>query len=133
MKDDANYSIELCPTQGLVRMKLTGYWDDETSERFATELRSAIKKLEDVGVGRGEYLLFADLSESAIQSTGMADQLRRLAQDFGANAKRVAVIVSSTLLKLQVGRMSSGIDTYRVFGPEQASLAQGWLVDPAAG
>jgi hypothetical protein len=90
------------PTAGLLQVHVTGSWIMPEIERYAREAGpqfAAARK--DAGLLR--YLI--DLSAANILSQEMMEPLGRAGMQYARADDRIALVVGSTLLKLQMRRM----------------------------
>lgn len=121
LKDEA-YSIRVDGGARLLDMKLKGFWDVATVERFAHAIALAGQMLKSTGCPPSEQLYLVDNSTLDIQSQEVVRRFEQLL-DGGANpSRRTAVVVSSALLKMQARRVGPN---HRFFEEREAALR--WL------
>ncbi|AUW60633.1 hypothetical protein C1T17_20740 (plasmid) [Sphingobium sp. SCG-1] len=90
------FTIDIAPAEHLVRVAIVGYWYDATPASFAAELERSV-----VQVGCGSQLFYLiDCRESSVQSAAVINQFLEISNQIAKRAQRVALVVSSTLLKL---------------------------------
>jgi hypothetical protein len=115
-----NHRIEFEAEAGILAVRLTGFLDDTASRRFADDLAVAIKAIRV----SGQPLLFlVDNSEGRVASPPVAQALAERLRTEYRPGDRTAIIVASSLNKLQARRFSGSAN--EVFMSEKA--ARTWL------
>ncbi|MDO7844482.1 hypothetical protein [Sphingomonas immobilis] len=113
-------------------MTFVGFWDDATATAFAVELDAAMDTLARAGCRPGTYLYHADFRGAAIWSPAMVERFQRFAASAGTKALRVAILVGSTLQKMQTKRMAEAYDHYGFFQSGEDAEAEAWLLGHAS-
>src|SRR5689334_22969603 len=89
-------------TVGVLRVSVTGSWTAAEVERYAREARiqftEARRKV-------GNLRLLIDLGAAHVLSQELMDPLAKAGMQYSQPDDRVAMVVGSTLLKLQMRRM----------------------------
>lgn len=125
MAGELPYSIETWPTQNLVKVTVTGFWDTESIERFSQEVESAILHVKRVT--HRPVLLLSDGSKGPIQHRDSISEMQKLAARFKNDIKCMAfLVIGSALHTMQVRRVDPS-DNRRVFDNEAAAMA--WLME----
>ena len=125
--DDPAFTIRIAPERNYVEIVMRGYWDDATMKRFDSELRRMLPALPAGGCRIGEQNTLFDTTAYAVQSQDVLAQLGTMASDPSIGSRRIAVLVSSVLNKLQTRRIAPG---YGLFSDREAALQ--WLFEPDA-
>lgn len=125
--DDPEFTIRIAPARNYVEIIMRGYWDDATMKRFDSELRRMLPALPAGGCRIGEQNTLFDTTAYAVQSQDVLAQLGTMASDPSIGSRRIAVLVSSVLNKLQTRRIAPG---YGLFSDREAALQ--WLFEPDA-
>jgi hypothetical protein len=118
--------LRIAQHDGLIMIVGIGFWNEGClDEHFAT-LRTLIarRRLSTPSV-RG----LVDLRASAVQRPSMIEGIRENAHSIWQPQDRVAIVVSSSLSKLQMNRLASD-DTYRIF--DSVGEALSWLEGDSA-
>lgn len=105
----------------LMRLRLTGFWDAETTARFVEKVRAESAAAQQ---RHGSFDVLGDARDFAVQTPDVAERFRLLAEQ--ASARRTAVIMTSALAGMQA-RRNLPTDRFRVFGDMAA--AQAWLAE----
>lgn len=90
------------PASGILYVKVVGAWTMPEVERYG---REAGGRFADARKAAGSLRLLVDLSEAEILSQSVIDPLARAGMQYARPDDRVALVVASTLLKLQMKRM----------------------------
>ena len=123
--DDHDFTIRIEPARKFVEITMRGHWDEATIRRFGHELRNLSRALPAAGCRIGEQNTLFDTTGYAVQSQEVLAQLGALAADPSIGSRRIAVLLSSTLIKLQARRIAPG---YGLFSDREAALH--WLFAP---
>lgn len=95
-----HFSFE--PASGILRVDVAGSWTLPEVERYG---REAGPQFADARKAAGSLRLLVDLSETEILSQSVIDPLAKAGMQYSRADDRVALVVGSTLLKLQMKRM----------------------------
>lgn len=125
--EDPAFTIRIDAPRKYVEIRLRGQWDEATARRFERELRAALPALPRGGCPIGAQNTLFDSTEYAVQSQDVSAVLAGMAGDPSIGSRRIAVLVSSALSKLQTRRVAPG---YGVFDDRDAAMA--WLFEPDA-
>lgn len=123
--DDPAFTIRIEPARKFVEIIMRGHWDDATIRRFDRELRHLLRALPRGGCRIGEQNTLFDTTEYAVQSQEVLARLGAMAADPSIGSRRIAVLVSSTLVKLQARRIAPD---YGLFNDRDEALE--WLFEP---
>lgn len=121
---DPLFAINLTPATCLVEIVLRGFWTVEDFARFETALRAAMHDVMAHGCRMGEQVTLFDLTQYTVQSADVAQGMAGMAGDPTIGSRRIAVILSSALLKMQARRTAPD---YGFFEDRAEALA--WLLD----
>lgn len=125
--DDPAFTIRIEPERKFVEIRMFGHWDDATARRFNSDLRRLLPALPAGGCRIGDQNTLFDTTAYAVQSQEVLAQLAGMAADPSIGSRRIAVLVSSTLVKLQARRIAPG---YGLFDDRAEALR--WLFEPDA-
>lgn len=125
--DDSAYTIHIDPARKFVEISMRGHWDDATIKRFISDLRQRLQALPAGGCRFGEQNTLFDTTAYAVQSQEVLAQLGNLASDPTIRSRKVAVLVSSMLIKMQARRIAP---RYGFFEDRDEALR--WLFEPDA-
>ena len=110
--NEGNYTIGFDPATRRLSLRLVGFRSDATMDAFASELRTTIER---IATTSARFDTLSDAGAFPIQSSGVAAKFGQLMHGLGAaRHDRIAVLVASTLNKLQAERALGG-DSVRVF------------------
>ncbi|QNA85126.1 hypothetical protein G4G27_14825 [Sphingomonas sp. So64.6b] len=122
---DPSFTIRIDALRKYVEICLLGLWDEVTAKRFDHELRRLLPALTKGGCPIGEQNTLFDSTGYAVQAQDVTTHLAGMAADRSIGSRRIAVLVSSTLSKLQTRRIAPG---YGVF--DDRAEAMTWLFEP---
>lgn len=97
----AEYIISVDPTLDLVRIRLAGFFTEDTVARFLEDRRVAFKQLR---CGRNQHMTLTDVREMSIQSQDVVQSFAEMLSDPLYRSRRLAFIVASTLARTQLKR-----------------------------
>ena len=110
--------------RSLLRFELGGFFDDAAFGRFAADRAAAFRRRR---CGPNEHLTLVDVSACLIQSQDMFGAFRSFFTDGPSRSRRMALVVGSSLARMQVRRLLAGRDSVACFERESEALA--WLFD----
>lgn len=119
-----NFALVLETDPALLRATLSGTWESRSLARFRTELVEALDRLQRL---QSPPRLLIDARSAAVQTQDIVSDLQRFASDF--QFVRVAVVVATTLTKMQIQRIVPS-PSHRVFQSQDDALQ--WLIARAA-
>lgn len=102
---------------------LNGFWDIEVLKHFDREARRVVTEVTQRSPGCGLTVLI-DARESVTQSQDVATGFQALSASLGKNIRKTAVLVSSTIHKMQAERINPS-SNHRIFHEEKEALS--WL------
>jgi hypothetical protein len=120
------FTIEVDRNRGLLRIVLEGFMSMNEMTEFAEAHASAAR---DLDCAPGEHLTICDVTRCAIQPQDVAAELERLIVEAPRRARRLAVVVGDSPVRLQARR---------VVKREEAGLfvsvaeAEAWLLEGGA-
>lgn len=97
----------------------SGVWSPRDLERCYRELSVAINLMQSVG---SPVRIIADLTQADIQSQNITDIVVQLTESLFSDKIRIAIVVSSVLMKLQIKRIVRGAQSAIFFGTADARL-----------
>ncbi|MDO6416471.1 hypothetical protein Q4F19_18960 [Sphingomonas sp. BIUV-7] len=106
---------------GIVRIKGSGLWSVAMIEEHFGELKAMLSALREQGKA---VRVLVDMSGAAVQPPEVAAVIRTATQDIYEPGDRIAMIVGSTLAKMQMRRLVDN-DVMKLFVSAQAS--ENWL------
>jgi len=122
--EDPAFTIRIEAARNYVEICMLGLWDEPTARRFERELRSLLPALPKGGCPIGQQNTLFDSTAYAVQPQDVSAQLAGLAADPSIGSRRIAVLVSSTLSKLQTRRIAPG---YGIFNDRDGATK--WLFE----
>jgi hypothetical protein len=123
VQEDA-FSIRIDAGEKLFVIELSGFWDIETVERFGSAIAVALRAMKTAGCRPGEHVALVDNTRLNVQSQDVVQRFEDLIASRLNTARRVAVIVSSTLLKMQAKRVGPNHQFF-----EDRDAATRWLME----
>jgi hypothetical protein len=99
------YSFKHEPETGILRISMNGFWTVATVDGLVSDLRPVIDQIK---VSGKPLLLLGDMRDFAVQSREVAERFARFDEIFGLRPDRLAIISTSTLVKLQGERVDAG-------------------------
>lgn len=105
--EDARFTINADPETRHVRMVLNGLWNETTVASFEKAIANVIAELIAAGAPFGTYRTLIDLREQGVLTQVVAELSRRLTAGPGTASERIAVVVATSLQKLQQNRISA--------------------------
>ena len=118
---NTGFTFQHEPRQKLLRINLSGHWDQDTLSRFEVAMAGSLRAAAVAGPVR----LLIDARRHGVQSQATAAALQRLAATGRDAVLRTAVVVESAVHKLQANRINAEAH-HRVF--ESESHATNWLL-----
>ena len=116
------YDIMVESENNLIIVALEGFWSESDFERFIADQHAAHSQLK---CPIGKHLLLCDLTKLNVSTSNVAE---RSAVDLNSegprDAQRVAIVISSALLKLQMLRLLTRANA-KIF--DDISSAREWL------
>jgi hypothetical protein len=125
--EDSAFTVRIDVPRKYVEICLIGLWDDAIAQRFERELRGLLPALPQGGCPIGEQNTLFDSTAFPVQSQDVTARLAGMAADRSIGSRRIAVLVSSALSKLQTRRIAPG---YGVFDDREEAMH--WLFEPDA-
>lgn len=120
----ATFSVVADPARDLVRITLTGFFDERSIAGFLAARRAAHAQLR---CGPNRHVTLADTSRIAIQTQDMVARWGGILADPAYRSRRLAFVVGSTLARMQLQR-AIGSRHAQVFTDHAA--AETWLFAP---
>lgn len=116
------YHIDANVPGAFLRLHLAGDWDAEITARFAADVAKTLHRMLASGLRHGELRTLIDMREKHILPQNVAAEFAKMVRP-GSPSKRIALVVSSALHRLQAKRI--GDARHRIFDTEHDALA--WL------
>ena len=95
------YNVAYDSDAGIVRMSTTGFWDTQTVTALGAELYPLLVKVKASG---RPVLVLSDARDYPVQSAEVGQAFARMDADLAPLRTRLAMVVSSTLNKMQARR-----------------------------
>lgn len=92
------------PSTGVIRVLGQGQWSTEQLELHFTALGGLIEERRRAG---DKILVLADLRDSLVQDGAVVERLGRATSGIYRDGDRIAVVVASSLLKMQLKRVAN--------------------------
>ncbi|KQU61730.1 hypothetical protein ASG67_00620 [Sphingomonas sp. Leaf339] len=121
------YFIEPDAANEFLRLTLTGDWDVAISQRFAADVARTLREMIGQGARPGHLRTLIDMRRKSLLPQNAAAEFAKMVRP-DSPSKRIAMLVSGAIHRLQARRMSG--ERHQVFGSEEAAMA--WLMDPSA-
>lgn len=122
------YRVSRDLQRGLIKTELNGFWAIGDAEAFGP---CVIKTATEITARHGRLSLIVDASGAPVQTSEVIDQSMSWSHLLESPGNRIAVIVSSTLGKLQLARrIKDKTDNIRFF--ESTQEAELWLLSDVA-
>jgi hypothetical protein len=106
----------------IVRVIPEGIWTDEIMTRHFDELRSLFARSR---AENGRVRVLSDMRGAGVQQQGITRRINDFADQYHEAHDRLAVIVSSSIVKLQIRRIVTKCPTEAFLSP---SAAETWLL-----
>lgn len=119
---DPAFTIRIAPERKLLEIEYRGYWDAATLQRYDAELRRKLSALRSCGCAHGEHVTILDMRSFPVQSQEMLAGLGAMTINPVFRSRRVAVVLSSALGKMQAKRTAPD---YGMFDDREEAAA--WL------
>lgn len=122
--DPELFSFSVDSTRPMIRYRMSGLWDESMFDRFREEFLMHMRRYHL----RGEpFDLLGDLIQFPTQPARLNERREMLVQEaIALGLRKCAVVTSSQLVKMQLGRISS--QHYGFFETEAEALA--WIEEP---
>lgn len=117
------YEISLDKDRKLLRVAFKGLWDIQTLDRYEAEREAVVR---GSGWRSGEYDYLLDLRGHPVQPRDVAAKGDEYYRTYQPRPRKLALIVSSALARMQVTRVVKGMQE-QLFANEEAALA--WLAE----
>ncbi|MEH3158735.1 MAG: hypothetical protein PGN08_07210 [Sphingomonas taxi] len=114
------FTIRIVSPLQLVEVTMRGFWDLETVALFERQLLADLTTLTSYGVVVGEPRLVIDLHTFDVQTLDVLNALAALGRDPLVVPFRIALFLSSSLLRLQLRRVTP---QYALFDTRDEALA----------
>lgn len=119
----AGYHIKAHAPQAMLVVQLEGFFSCEEIESLRHDLRQAIH---DLRAPPGDHVSLFDIRKCKIQSQDIVSAFREMSATKGVTARRLAIVVGDSLMRMQLGR---------IIGPERnasyfddVDAAKRWLL-----
>ncbi|MBJ6122250.1 hypothetical protein [Sphingomonas mollis] len=121
------YVIEPDAANEFLRLTLTGDWDVVIAQRFTTDVTRTLREMIGQGARPGHLRTLIDMRRKNLLPQNAAAEFAKMVRP-DSPSKRIAMLVSGAIHRLQAKRMSS--EWHRIFESEEAAMT--WLMDPSA-
>ncbi len=118
-----NYEIKLDPGKRLIRIIVSGFFKREEVVPFMLALRDGILAIE---CPPGQHLMLMDMGAVSLHSGDVVDAFSRQVGGARLIPRRLAVVVSGSLARMQVRRMFPGLEMTFF---DDAATAEHWLLE----
>lgn len=126
--EDPAFSIRIDPARRMLDIALRGIWEPAIVLRFRQSLATALGRLPALGCPLGRQVTLFDMTGFAVQPREVLPLLEQIASDPNVTSRRIAIIVNSTLLRMQAKRLAPNV---ALFEGREPALA--WLAEDGAG
>ena len=121
------YVIEPDVANEFLRLTLTGDWDVAIAQRFAADVTRTLREMMGQGARPGHLRTLIDMRRKNLLPQNAAAEFAKMVRP-DSPSKRIAMLVSGAIHRLQAKRMSG--DRHQIFESEEEAMA--WLMDPSA-
>lgn len=122
-----HYRFETDPARNFLRIELDGVWDESLTAAFVIDLERTIRGMIGAGAIYGEFRTIVDMSRKNILPQNATAEFAKIMRP-DSPSRRIALVVSGTLHRLQAKRLST-MDKYRIFDRDDDALAWLWADD----
>jgi hypothetical protein len=122
-----HYRFETDPARNFLRVELDGVWDESLTAAFVVDLERTIRGMIGAGAIYGEFRTIVDMSRKNILPQNATAEFAKIMRP-DSPSRRIALVVSGTLHRLQAKRLST-MDKYRIFDRDDDALAWLWADD----
>ena len=120
LKMEGYYDVSYDRPRKLIRISTYGFWNMEVARHF----ERAIDEVARISGGKSDTLL--NICRTEIHTPEVSEALARISSNHDhVTGGRIAVVVSSMLLRMQTKRMQAADAHYGYFDSEEAALE--WL------
>ena len=118
------YAFEFIPNprRGVVTINMSGFFLDDAIPLIATGMADALRKL---NCGPNQHMTLIDVTGCQIQTQHIVGAFQKLVTNPMFRSRRLAVVVGSSLIKMQIRRIISDDSYARIF--DNHSAAEAWL------
>lgn len=120
------FTIDTDASRDLIRAKMWGFLDVAHVDEFFVQEQRAARNL---GCGSGRFLVLLDTVDAVIQSQQVVAAFMQHIMTVPLKARRVAVVRSNTLARMQTQRILQVRDQAGIFAT--LAEAESWLFIPA--
>jgi hypothetical protein len=120
----ASFSIDVDPARHFVRIRMSGFYKTDDIARFIAARELTLGQLT---CGPNEHLTLVDIREMVIQSQEAVAGFGKVIHDPRHMSKRLAIVVSRSLARMQIQRAAAGRDVH--YFTDDAGAAEQWLID----
>lgn len=121
---DGSYHFTTDPVRNFLRVELAGTWDQSLATVFVADLERTIRGMIGAGAVYGEFRTIVDMSRKNILPQHAAAEFAKITRP-DSPSRRIALIVSGSLHRLQAKRLST-MEKHRIFDREDEALAWLW-------
>ncbi|MEH3046583.1 hypothetical protein [Sphingomonas adhaesiva] len=105
--DDPMYRIRVDVARRLMDLDLRGLWDQAIAGRFLAHVVEAMAVLNRAGCAAGQQAALVDITGFVVQTQDIVGMIQGMLADPRLATRRLAVVVTAPLLKMQAKRVSS--------------------------
>ncbi len=117
-----SYVIDSDAHTQFLKLTLVGDWDATITARFASDVSATLRQMLASGVVHGQVRTLLDMQRKGVVPQVVANEFARMLHP-GSPSKRVAILASGALHRLQVKRIMD--ERCRLFEAEEEARA--WL------
>ncbi len=118
-----HFCISPEPAFDLVIIEMSGFFEPADIERFEAARNTAHRKLTSKP---NEHVTLVDIRGMLIQSQEAVERFRAILMNPAYTSKRIAIVVSKTLARMQIQRAAAGRDVK--FFTDDTAAARAWLL-----
>jgi hypothetical protein len=123
MKMSSSFSVVAEPMLDLVRIDLSGFFQPADITAFQAARNDAHRQLK---CKANQHLTLVNITGMQIQSQETVEAFRALLMDPTYTSKRIAIVVSKTLARMQIERAAAGRNVS--FFTDDIAAARLWLL-----
>lgn len=120
----SEFAIAADPLLGLIQIDMSGFFLEADIRAFEEARNEAHSQLR---CGPNEHLTLVDIRSMQIQSQEAVTAFKRILDNPAYKSKRIAIVVSHTLARMQIQR--AAVDRDVMYFSEDLLVARKWLLN----
>ena len=120
------YRIETDPPRNQLRLTFAGHMDLTLLDAFEREFEAALARMAKCRGRPGSHLVLVDLRQQYVQPQDVVARFQTIVNRFKPSLRRIAVVMSSSVLHKMQAQRIGGMENHAVFYSEEDAL--NWLL-----